>query len=180
MDSSGKSASEEVGTGAAKSRATRRRWVLLGAFVGAAGVALGLLGLFGGGTGSVVKLLTVLTLIGGFVLALVKTLGDELKQANRRSRIVYVISASACALALVVAGLITRPALTLTRLPGTSSVAIVGIRAGNPDEQQTTTTSPRLFRRRCPNRPTAKFGTTPVRLSATESSCNWGRVRSRT
>lgn len=135
MDSSGKSASEEVGTGAAKSRATRRRWVLLGAFVGAAGVALGLLGLFGGGTGPVVKLLTVLTLIGGFVLALVKTLGDELKQANRRSRIVYVISASACALALVVAGLITRPAPTLTRLPGTSDVAIVGIRAGNPDEQ---------------------------------------------
>jgi hypothetical protein len=91
---------------------------------------------FGGEASPLLKLLTVLTLTGGFVLALVKTLGDELKQASRRSRVIYVISASVCALALVAAGLITRPPPTVTRLPGTSDVAIVGIRAANPDEQR--------------------------------------------
>src|SRR4029453_808243 len=119
MDSSSQSAGRAERTDASKSHAHRRRWLILGAFVGAAGVALGLLDVFGGGASPVLKLLTVLTLIGGFVLALVKTLGDELKQASRRSRVTYVISASVCALALVAAGLITTPPPTLTRLSGT-------------------------------------------------------------
>jgi hypothetical protein len=136
MDSSSQSAGGAERTNALESHAHRRRWLILGAFVGAAGVALGLLEVLGVGASPVLKLLTVLTLIGGFVLALVKTLGDELKQASRRSRIIYVISASVCAFALVVAGLITVPPLTLTRLAGTSDVAIVGIRAANPDEQR--------------------------------------------
>jgi hypothetical protein len=135
MDSSSQAASGHEATDAMETHAHRRRWLILGAFVGAAGVALGLLEVFGGEASPLLKLLTVLTLIGGFVLALVKTLGDELKQASRRSRVTYVISASVCALALVAAGLITTPPPTLTRLSGTSDVAIVGIRAANPEEQ---------------------------------------------
>src|SRR6187397_2491551 len=97
MDSASLGASGHGATDALEPHAHRRRWLILGAFVGAAGVALGLLEVFGGEASPLLKLLTVLTLIGGFVLALVKTLGDELKQASRRSRVIYVISASACA-----------------------------------------------------------------------------------
>lgn len=113
-----------------------RRWLILAAFAGAAGLALGLLGVFGEGTGPVPELLTLLILVAGFVLALVKTLGEELKQASRRSRVLYVTSASVCALALVAAGLLTQSDPALTRLTGSADVAIVGILAPTPTEQR--------------------------------------------
>jgi hypothetical protein len=115
----------------------RRTWLLLlAAFSVAGSLALGVLNVVGAGTGPVVNVVVVVMLLAAFLAALSKALEESFAKATRRMRLWYVVGVVACALLLLAAGLATRTVAPLTRMPGTSDVAMVGVLAPSEDLQQ--------------------------------------------
>ncbi len=127
--------SEESHSASSEEPRTRRFWLVLAAVPVAGALALGVLNVVGAGTGPVVNIVVVLMLVAAFVAAVAKALEEQLSQASRRARWGYAAGVTACALVLLVAGLVTRTAAPLHRMPGTSDVAVVGFAAPSEDEQ---------------------------------------------
>ena len=114
----------------------RRVWLLLAAFPVAGSLALGVLNVVGAGTGPVVNVVVILMLVAAFLAALSKALEESFANATRRMRLLYVAGVVACAVVLLAAGLATRTVAPLTRMSGTSDVAMVGVLAPFDSLQQ--------------------------------------------
>jgi hypothetical protein len=102
----------------------------------AGALGLGLLNLLGAGTGPVVNVVAGLTLVATFVGAVLKALQDDFQGASRRRRGAYVAVLVGGVALILTAGVWTRAAAPLHRMPGTADVAVVGLLAPAPEEQQ--------------------------------------------
>lgn len=99
-------------------------------------LVLGLLNVLGAGTGPIVNVVTVLMLITGFIVAIVKALAEELRHARRLTRVLFVVAVIVSVGILLVAGLLTRTIAPLHRMTGTADVAVIGVEAPSQDQQQ--------------------------------------------
>ena len=98
--------------------------------------SLGLLNVLGIGAGPVVTAITVLLLAGTFVASSHKLLSERFPDSSPRVRATVAGAIASCVALLLVVGLATRPEVGLHRLPGPQDIAIAGIRAAEPDDQQ--------------------------------------------
>ena len=127
--------SDEGQSASSEEPRTRRFWLVLAAVPVAGSLAIGVLNVVGAGTGPVVNIVVVLMLVAGFLAAVAKALEEQLSEASRRTRRAYAAGVVACALLLLVAGLVTRTVAPLHRMPGTSDVAVIGFAAPSEDDQ---------------------------------------------
>lgn len=118
-----------------KSRRPRVWLIIAAAFCIVGELANGLLNVLGVGTSRVVNVVSALALVAGFVIAIVKALGEDLTKASRRARGAFIAGVVLSSILLLVAGLATRVVAPLHRMPGTSDVAVIGIHAPTPEQQ---------------------------------------------
>jgi hypothetical protein len=134
-EDAGESSVTNAADATSRSRRPRVWLIIAAAFCIVGELANGLLNVLGVGTSRVVNVVSALALVAGFVIAIVKALGEDLTKASRRARGAFIAGVVLSSILLLVAGLATRVVAPLHRMPGTSDVAVIGIHAPTPEQQ---------------------------------------------
>ena len=101
----------------------------------AVGLALAVLNAIGYASGPAITAMTMLSILTASALALWELLRGELKGYSRRAQIGFITTILGLALLLFGVGVALRPGPELPRLPGSTDIAVVGLRAAHEEEQ---------------------------------------------